>query len=116
MADFLQSSVLPGENIPKHEHRRMLIVLLVIVLVAIVACLVYIFGSKQSTMEIVPVVSTPNKTREQLIAEDLKKSVVQISEEEKMSIAEDLRNSVVKLTEKQKADIAAELMKSVKKQ
>lgn len=105
MADFLQSTILPGDNIPKHEHRRMLVVLVTILIVAIVAVLGYLW--KASSDSDIPVVNN-NKNNSTSIDPDvveLQKSIISIPEQEKIDSARDLKRSIVPLTEKQKMDL-----------
>ncbi len=106
MADFLQSTILPGDNIPKHEHRRMLVVLVIILIVAIVAVLGYLW--KASRDSAVPVINSDNKINNTSIEPDvveLQKSIINISEQEKIDSARDLKRSIVPLTDKQKMDL-----------
>lgn len=106
MADFLQSTILPGDNIPKHEHRRMLVVLVIILIVAIVAVLGYLW--KASSDSAFPVINSNNKINNTSIDPDvveLQKSIINIPEQEKIDSARDLKRSIVPLTDKQKMDL-----------
>jgi hypothetical protein len=109
MADFLQSSVLPGEAIPNHEHRRMLIALTIIIILAVLGVLGYLWKSSTDSIKLVPNNDNTNtalSTDPDL--ERLKKGIVNISEQEKIDSAMDLKAQIIPLTEKQKADLLLE--------
>ncbi len=109
MADFLQSSILPGEAIPRHEHRRMLVVLIVIVIVAVLVVLGYLWKSSNDSIKSVPNSSNTNTAvSADPDLERLKKGVVNISEQEKIDSARDLKAQIIPLTDKQKADLLLE--------
>jgi hypothetical protein len=113
MADFLQSSILPGEAIPRHEHRRMLTVLIIIVIVAVLVVLGYLWKSSKDSAVDVPV--SVNKTQDQLIAEKLDNSVVNVTQQEAIDVSRKISGSEIKVTDKMIADMAAKLDASVVK-
>jgi sensor c-di-GMP phosphodiesterase-like protein len=113
MADFLQSSILPGEAIPRHEHKRMLIVLTIVVIAAVVVVLGYLWKSSKDSVVEVPV--SANKTQAQLIAEKLDNSVVNFTQQEAIDMSRKISGSEIEVTDKMSADIAAKLDASVVK-
>jgi len=112
MTDFLNSTILPGENIPKHEHRRMLVVLLIVIIVAVIIGL----GIWFKVFEYVVFVDNTKNTDVEvdLVLQDLQNSVVDLSLQEKIDSVRDLERSVIQLTDKQKEDRLADLTKSAK--
>ena len=59
MENFLDSSILPGDSVPKHVHRKLFVILIIIVLVAvaILVSLLY-FGKGNDASIVTPGVST----------------------------------------------------------
>ena len=113
MANYLEYTVLPGNEIEHHEHRRLLVVLAVLVIVAIVFVLALLYKAGQQEAQ--PITATSTVTLADQIAAELRRSVVEVSQQQKTAIARELSKAVVKVTDKQKADIANELANSVVK-
>jgi phenylpyruvate tautomerase PptA (4-oxalocrotonate tautomerase family) len=110
MANYLDYSVLPGEPIEHHEHHRLLVGLGLLVIVAIVIVLALLYKAGQQVEQ---TANTSPTTLVDKIAMELRKSVIEISPQQKTAIAKELSESVVKISDKQKAAIADELAKSV---
>jgi len=115
MTNFLDSSILPGDNIPKHEHRKMVIILVIVLIVAI-AVLVWFLSVAQTKVDIpvAPVVSGQQDPRAKALAE-LKKYEVPMTDQQKATAVKELSKYEVKLTDQQKADRVVELQKYIVK-
>lgn len=108
MANFLDSSVLPGDSVPKHEHRKLFIILIVAVLIAVailVSLLVYSQDSIKDT-----VLTNPTASIDPRI-EELKKYEVKLTDQQKIESVNELKQYQVTLTEQEKAAKILELQK-----
>lgn len=115
MADFLQSPILPGQSLPRHEHKRMLWFLLVIIIVAVVAVF-YLWGSADDDLGVVSVDKTVQSNSVVIDPEiqKLRDSVVQVPDEQNAKIIANLNKSVVPVSAKENARIIKTLTESVK--
>lgn len=107
MDDFLRSPVLPGSDTKKHEHRRMLLVLGLVLILAVIAFLVFIF----SKGDLGQFDFTHNKSSEKSVIEQLKESTVKLTEQEKIDTSLDLLRSSKKISEEEKSAMIEQLRK-----
>ncbi len=115
MPNFLESSFLPGEPIPKHEHKKLTVILVIVVVIALAILASLLYVSKNPFKYVstdVNVLSNlaPSPTMDPVAAE-LRRNEVKVSEEQKTKIAEELLLNTEKVSEKEKADMLAEILK-----
>ncbi len=118
MANFLDSTILPGDKIPKHEHKKMTIVLVVILVIALAVLAWFILYGPSKKVDIPFTDSVANQQQDSKMQEinQLKAYEVPITDKQKTSAVKELSKYSVTLTDKQKADQLAELQKySIKK-
>lgn len=118
MANFLNATILPGDNIPKHEHKKMFIVLSIVLVIALVflAWFVLYGSSKKIDIPITDTVADQQQDYKVQMISQLKAYEVPMTDKQKTSAVKELSKYSVTLTDKQKADQLAELQKySIKK-
>ena len=93
---------------PKHEHRKMTIILVIVVIVAIaiLGSLLFLSQKEKNTVSTNP----PTATVDPRI-EELKKYEVTLTEQQKKAAVTEVKKYSVQLTDKEKADRIAELKK-----
>lgn len=111
MANFLDSSVLPGDTIPKHHHRKLLVILSILVLLALGALAYMLYGPGFKKQDISNY--KPQNTTDPIV-EKLRKDAVQMTDAQKLQSAKLLQNSAQPLTNEEKLK-AAELLKQLSK-
>ncbi len=111
MANFLDSSVLPGDTIPKHHHYKLLVILSILVVLALAALAYMLYGpgSKQDQSEQYVPKNTVNP-----VVEQLRKDAVQLTDTQKLQASKFLKDSAKPLTNEEKLK-AAELLKQLSK-
>lgn len=108
MENFLDSSILPGDSVPKHVHRKLFVILIIIVLVAvaILISLLY-FGKGNDVTVVAPSASISIDPRIQ----ELKKDEIKLTDQQKAQAVSELKKYEVTLTDKEKAARIAEILK-----
>lgn len=111
MANFLDSTILPGENIPKHEHKKMTIVLVVVLIVAVILLAWFmVYGGLNTKVDIpsTEIVSNQKDNSSQVIAELKSYDGPMMTDKQKASAIKELSKYSAPLTDKQKAEMLAE--------
>jgi len=111
MIDFLNSTILPGENIPKHEHRRMLVVLLIVMVASIIIGLFVWFKINKENMDVISNENTENISKSDSLIDSLQKSIVNIPDQQRTDAIRDLDRSIVPILDKDRIDIIKGLQK-----
>ena len=113
MANFLSSTVLPGDPIPKHEHKRMGILLVVVVIVAIVVLVwLVIINNKKENAPVGNTVANPNI--DPRIAEILNYKS-NITEQQKKDYIKEIARTPSNISEKERQARIAEILEYSKK-
>jgi hypothetical protein len=108
MENFLDSSILPGDSVPKHVHRKLFVILIIIVLVAVGILVSLLYYSKGNDATVVtPGVNTSIDPRIQ----ELKKYEVKLTDQQKADAVSEVKKYEVTLTDKEKAARIAEILK-----
>lgn len=111
MNNFLDSTVLPGDNLPKHEHKKMTIVLFLVLIVALsILAWFMVYGGPKTKVDI-PFTDTANNQQDanaETLAR-LKTYEVPMTDAQKTSALKELSKYSVTLTDEQKAQKLAEL-------
>ena len=111
MANFLDSSVLPGDTVPKHHHRKLLVILSILVLIALGALAYMLYANKGAD------VSDTNykpKSTVDPIVEQLRKDAVNLTDQQKLEASKLLQKSAKPLSNEEKLK-SAELLKQLSK-
>jgi hypothetical protein len=111
MANFLDASVIPGDTVPKHHHRKLLVILTILVLVALAVLGYMLYGKSFSTPKIDYV---PTSSKVDPTVELLKKNAAPLNEIQKQESAKLLQTQAKPLTNAEK-QAAAELLKKLSK-
>jgi len=116
MADnFLASPIIPGNEIKDHEHKRMVITLVIVLIVAVVIGLVLWFKKDSIKDYYNTNISTSENTEASKRAAELDKATVKLSAPVIDERTVELNKSVVNQSEARKAAIAEELNKAAQK-
>ncbi len=106
MENFLDSSILPGDSVPKHVHRKLFVILIIIVLVAVGILVSLLYYSKGNDATVV----TPGVSVDPSI-NNLKQYQVNISAQEKAESLKDLSKYEVPISDNDKASALNNLQK-----
>ncbi len=107
MENFLDSSILPGDSVPKHVHRKLFVILIIIVLVAVGILASLLYYSKGNDA----VVDSLNPRSVDPSLNNLKQYQVSITDQEKASSLKDLSKYEVPISDNEKASSLNNLQK-----
>lgn len=95
MENFLDSSILPGDALPKHAHKKLFVILIIIVVVAIAILASLLWYSKNGDL-VIPAI-TGQRGADPAV-QDLKKYEVTISDKQALQDSKDLKKYEVRTT------------------
>lgn len=110
MANFLDSRVIPGDTMPKHHHRKLLVILTILVLFALTALVYLLYGNKDISSRFEYVSST----KVDHDVEILNKNATPLNETQKLEASDLLKKVAKPMTNAEKQE-AAELLKKLSK-
>ena len=110
MANFLDSRVIPGDPVPKHHHRKLLVILTILVLFALIVLVYLIYGNKDISSKFEYVSST----KVDQTVEMLNKNAAPLNESQKLEYSDLLKKTAKPMTNIEKQE-AAELLKKLSK-
>ena len=116
--DFLTSSVIPGSKIEHHEHRRLITVLAVVIVIAILGFLGYRWNASKQfwpTNDQQIQMSSQDATEKARIGERLEKAIVPVTASEKKIIGERLLDNVVPMSQSEKEAAGKRLLEAAGK-
>ncbi len=115
MADqFLASSVIPGSGLEHHEHRKLLTVLIVVLVIGIIAGVGVWTNSAYTTYQANSEAQQQDAINRQNIQE-LQKVMAPISDKEKTALNAELSKKITPLTDAEKKSSHDALLKAITK-
>ena len=119
--DFLSSTIIPGNEVPNHEHRRLMATLLIVVIIAIIIGIGFWISSINKKPSVIDNTSATNLddakrlAQQQIDVANLEASKVTLTPLQQADVVKQLSKSAVTLTEQQKIDTANLLKAAARK-